>query len=110
MVSAEPDASFPVASGNDANLEATYRFLNNARVTPDEIMAPHAAATVRRAGDAGQVVVAHDTTEQNYGASPREDLGRVGQGASYGYYAHVSLAIAAASREPRRAARRCDQS
>ena len=39
--------------------------------------------------------MAHDTTEFNFGKTPRKDLGRVGQGKSFGFYAHVALAIEA---------------
>lgn len=101
LVAAEPDSSFPAAAGGDANLEATYRFLNNDRVTPERILAPHVRRTVERCIDAERVVVAHDTTELNFGDSEREDLGRVGRGKSYGFYAHYALAIHGdESREP----------
>jgi Transposase DNA-binding/Transposase DDE domain len=93
-LSVEPRASFPVAAKDDAELEATYRFLNNERVTADQIMAPHQRRTVERCGDAKRVVVAHDTTEFNFGKSAREDLGRVGRGKSFGFYGHFALAIA----------------
>jgi len=90
-----PDASFPKAAGNDAALEATYRFLSNEGVQPEEILAPHVAATVRRAVDMRRIVVAHDTTEFNFGSFPRQDLGRVGRGASFGFFAHFALAASA---------------
>jgi hypothetical protein len=93
-LSGEPAASFPEAAANDAELEATYRFLGNDRVTPDEILAPHVRQTVRRVHEsADAVVVAHDTTEFNFGRSAREDLGRVGQGKSHGFYGHFALAV-----------------
>lgn len=92
---AAPDASFPSAAGNDAELEATYRFLNNERVTAEAILAPHQRETIRRARASSAVVVAHDTTEFNFGKTPRRDLGRVGQGKSFGFYAHVALAVEA---------------
>jgi hypothetical protein len=95
----DPEASFPVATENDATLEGTYRFLNNERVTPERILAPHLRMTLDRiAGN--QLVVAHDTTEFNFGDSPREDLGRVGQGKSHGFYAHVALAVGRHTRAP----------
>ena len=84
----EPAASFPVASDSDAEREGTYRFLGNVRVTPEQITAPHMRATVERIGD-GPVVASHDTTEFNYGASERDDLGRVGQGQSHGRERHA---------------------
>jgi hypothetical protein len=92
---AAPEASFPLAAANDGELEATYRFLNNERVTAEAILAPHQRETLRRARAASSVVVAHDTTEFNFGKTPRKDLGRVGQGKSFGFYAHVALAIEA---------------
>jgi hypothetical protein len=94
-VAAEPAASFPLAAGNDAELEATYRFLNNDRVSAEAILAPHRRQTAMRARDATTVVVAHDTTEFNFGKSSRRDLGRVGQGKSFGFYGHFALAIEA---------------
>lgn len=93
LVAVEPDSSFPAAAGGDASLEATYRFLNNDRVTPERILAPHVRRTVERCTEAERVVVAHDTTELNFGDSQREDLGRVGRGKSYGFYAHYALAV-----------------
>jgi hypothetical protein len=100
LVGASPSASFPAATGNDAHLEATYRFLNNERVTPAEILAPHVRQTVGRAAHVESVVVAHDTTEFNFGRFEREDLGYVGRGKSFGFYGHFSLAVAFATREP----------
>ena len=94
-LSVEPAASFPVAANDDAELEATYRFLNNDRVTAEQIMRPHQARTVERCCAAEAVVVAHDTTEFNFGKSGREDLGQVGRGKSFGFYGHFALAVAA---------------
>jgi hypothetical protein len=92
-LAARPAASFPSAAANDSELEATYRFLNNARATPESILAPHVRETVRRCGEAARVVVAHDTTEFNFGKTARRDLARVGQGKSFGFYGHFALAI-----------------
>jgi len=94
MAASEPAASFPTAAEGDAELEATYRFLNNEAVSAAEIMRPHLHRTVERCGAATAVVVAHDTTEFNFGRSKREDLGRVGRGKSFGFYGHVALAVA----------------
>jgi hypothetical protein len=100
-LSVAPAASFPVAANDDAELEATYRFLNNERVTAEEIMRPHQARTVERCRAADVVVVAHDTSEFNFGKSGREDLGHVGRGKSFGFYGHFALAVARGElREP----------
>ena len=93
MAAAEPAASFPKMTQHDSELEATYRFLSNDRISAEEILAPHRRQTALRAKDMNRVVVAHDTTEFNYGKSKRKDLGLVGQGKSHGFYAHVALAI-----------------
>jgi len=100
-LSDRPSASFPEAMGSDAALEATYRFLSNERVTPTAILAPHLANTAARVRAAdGQVVVAHDTTEFNYGRFEREGLGRVGRGKAFGVYAHIALAVSRDDRAP----------
>jgi hypothetical protein len=88
-----PEASFPRAAANDSELEATYRFLNNARATPGGILGPHVRESVRRSGEAARLVVAHDTTEFNFGKTPRKDLARVGRGQSFGFYGHFALAV-----------------
>lgn len=88
-----PEASFPRAAANDSELEATYRFLNNVRATPEAILGPHVRETVRRSHAAGRLVVAHDTTEFNFGKSSRKDLARVGRGRSFGFYGHFALAV-----------------
>jgi hypothetical protein len=89
-----PATSFPKAAASDSELEATYRFLGNDRVSPKEILEPHIRRTLARMANLGAaVVVAHDTTEFNFGASEREDLGRVGRGKSFGFYGHFALAV-----------------
>jgi hypothetical protein len=93
-MSAEPAKSFP-ALCSDAELEATYRFLNNDEVTLEGILAPHQRQTAARARACVDVVVAHDTTEFNFGTSSRSDLGCVGLGKSHGFYGHVALGVEA---------------
>src|SRR5215472_12561409 len=66
-----PSSSFPEMSGNDAALEGTYRFLNNERVTPEAILAPHVRSTVLRVKASETVIIAHDTTEISFGSNPR---------------------------------------
>jgi hypothetical protein len=100
-VSESPEASFPNRAENDSQLEATYRFLGNDKVSPSEILGPHTRQTVRRATEVGgDVVVAHDTTEFNFGKTRRRDLGRVGLGESFGFYGHFALAVSRETRNP----------
>lgn len=93
MVAAKPDSSFPKAAASDAELEATYRFLNNERVGPEAMLGPHVRQTVLRASTCKTVVIAHDTTEFSFGASRRDDLGFVAKGESYGFFGHFALAV-----------------
>jgi len=94
-----PDQSFPKATGSDAALEATYRFLGNEAVTPDAILGPHVAATVARCAATAAVIVAHDTTEFRF-SSEREGIGRVAGDSTHGFLGHFALALAAPSRAP----------
>lgn len=86
-----PSASLPDASKSDVALEGTYRFLQNAKVTPERILAPHYAATVQRAQQVGLVLCAHDTTEFSF-STKREGMGRINDGGR-GFFAHVALAL-----------------
>jgi Transposase DNA-binding/Transposase DDE domain len=96
-----PEMSFPEAGGGDDSvLEGTYRFLNNPRVTPERILAPHYVATRVRAEAVKTVLVPHDTTEFSFGNVPRGDLGRVGRGNSYGFCGHFALVVEPGSRQP----------
>jgi len=91
---AAPSDSFPEMAGDDAALEATYRFLNNPRVDHEGILEPHVRSTVRRVRAAERVVIAHDSTQFSFGPNPRDDLELVGQGTTYGIESHFSLAVA----------------
>lgn len=98
---ARPSDSFPESVGSVAALEATYRFLGNAKVLPSSILAPHIEASVERACLSKRVVVAHDTSTFTFrGNSAREGLGwltsdshnRKSNGRQ-GFLAHFSLAV-----------------
>src|SRR5260370_26955688 len=94
-----PATSFPRAAASDAELEATYRFLGNDRVSPEEILAPHIRRTLARMANVGAAVgVAHDTAEISFCASETEELGRAGRGKSFRFYAHCPLAGGRGSR------------
>lgn len=82
--------SLPKLAGGVAELEATYRFLNNERVTPEAILAPHVLATRGRCVDEAGVLVVHDTTEFDFGQ--RVQLG-VLTGVRKGFLGHFSLAV-----------------
>jgi hypothetical protein len=98
-LSPDPAVSLPDAARSEAELEGTYRFLGNERVTPQGILAPHYAATSRRAQEAGVVLCAHDTTEFSF-STERDGLGRMND-LGCGFSAHIALALGAdESRSP----------
>jgi hypothetical protein len=47
-MTSDPQASLPNACQGRAELVAAYRFLNNERVTDEEILSPHQKCTLHR--------------------------------------------------------------
>ena len=64
---ARPDASLPKMMSTNAELEATYRFVNQPQLRPEQVLAPHVRQRVRRCGQLQTVWVPHDTTDVLYG-------------------------------------------
>jgi hypothetical protein len=100
----DPKLSLPRAL-DDAGLEGAYRFLSNHRVTPEEILSSHFAATSSRCEGQETVLVLHDSTTFSYRwDGEREGLGRAQPSrarSNQSFYAHVSLAVCAdGSRRP----------
>jgi hypothetical protein len=61
-LSASPSRSLPECIGDDSQLECSYRFLSNPRVTPDRILQPHQTQTYQRIAQRGEALAVHDTT------------------------------------------------
>jgi hypothetical protein len=93
QLAASPDSSLPKTLGNPSQLEGTYRFLNNPQVEPEQVLNAHTGCTVRRAVEAGTVLVVHDTTEFAFGGEARKGLGRISTGKKEGFLAHFSLCV-----------------
>lgn len=88
-----PNQGFPQMMGSDAELEATYRFFNNPRVTPKKILASHYKCTSSRCKEQSKIWIAHDTTEFRFGGeSQRKGLGKI-KGLSAGFQGHYSMAV-----------------
>jgi hypothetical protein len=69
--------SLPLACQDWANTKAAYRFLDNDRVSEQEILAGHFQATQARcAAVDGPILVLHDTTEFSF---TRSDIQAIGQ-------------------------------
>lgn len=90
-----PDAGFPDACANEAQVEALYRFLRNRRVSWSAVFDPHAIATAARCQALDEVLVIHDTTDMVFtGETPRAGLAPLGK-ARHGFWLHAALAVSA---------------
>ena len=76
---AQPQANIPQACGTRAKAKAAYRFLDNAKVTMDKILASHYEAALLRIPKEKIVLSVQDTTTLNYTAHPgTENIGPIG--------------------------------
>jgi len=58
-----PTLSIPAACGGRAEMEAAYRFFDNAKVTFDKVLQPHVARTVQRLAGQKVGLLVQDTSE-----------------------------------------------
>jgi hypothetical protein len=92
--SANPTASIPQACGTPWDTKATYRFLDNERVTPAGIIAGQRAATQQRLTGLAQVLLVQDTTSFNFSHHPAtQGLGVLENEQCRGFLAHSTLAV-----------------
>lgn len=63
QLSQHPAASIPAACGGYAETAAAYRFFDNERVTFENVLQPHIAATRSRIASQSTVLLVQDTTE-----------------------------------------------
>ncbi len=88
-----PGASFPVQAGSAGALEGTYRLLNNANVSEEELLGSHAGRTVRRGSSHEEVLVLHDTSKFQFrGETHRDGLGYL-PNKGQGFYGHFALCV-----------------
>jgi hypothetical protein len=88
-----PDESFPQVFADDSQLEGTYRFLNNDRVTYEPLLAPHVEETVARSADAKVVLAVHDSSAFTFGGEcDRAEVGSL-DGKRPGFLGHFALAV-----------------
>ena len=92
-LAAFPGASFPVALGDGAALEAAYRFLSNEAIDAEQLLEPHCRETLARCADRKDLIVAHDTTDFAFRGEKRSGLGRMRGRIERGFLAHLSVAV-----------------
>ena len=79
-----------------ADTKAAYRFFDNPKVSPDQILAPHYQRTVKRMKAHSLVLAIQDTSFLNYTHHPQtEGLGEIGTKAQNqrGFGMHSTLAV-----------------
>ena len=100
-VAQAPATSFPKMMP-PAELEGAYRFLNNVKVLPANILRPHVQETLRRVAQEPLSLVAHDSSiiSFNSDGESRQGLASI-RGEKQQFLVHCSLAIRAdGSRRP----------
>jgi len=70
---AKPTMSVPAATHGRAEMEATYRFFDNSKVTPEKILQPHVDATRERISQTEVVLLVQDTTELDF-SRPKQQV------------------------------------
>lgn len=79
-----------------ADAKAAYRFMDNPKVVPAALLAPHQARTVERIKAHSVVLAVQDTTFLNYTAHPQtEGMGEIGtkEQNQRGFGLHTTLAV-----------------
>ena len=92
----QPTAPINQACEDWADSKAAYRFMDNPKVTPEDILLPHSAHTVGRMAGHAVVLAVQDTTFLNYTHHPEtQGLGEIGTKSQNqrGFGLHSTLAI-----------------
>lgn len=89
-----PERSFPNALSK-AELEACYRFCNNAKVEPELILEPHVKQTLDRIAGQDLVLVAHDSSTISVTSEGNREGLTPTRGTKQSFLMHCSLALSA---------------
>jgi hypothetical protein len=90
-----PKVSLPNVWATDAELEAGYHFLRNARTNFTALMEAAQLETRRRALEERRVLVLHDTTDVTCQAAEPDEVGYLPTGKA-GFFVHHALCVSAA--------------
>lgn len=90
----DPERSIPAANDSWAEIQGAYRFLSNSRVSSEDILSGHRAATLRRVQQEQVVLVAQDTTFFSFARQRKnEKLGTIKTLETDPHLLHVSAAF-----------------
>ncbi|CUI06243.1 Mobile element protein [Janthinobacterium sp. CG23_2] len=99
IFAAKPAASIPEACDSWSETCAAYRFLSNAEVTWEAILAPHWVRTQERMGAHAVVLRIQDTTVLDFNGQEIAELGPLSYEAQRGMYLRPTYAVTP-DREP----------
>jgi hypothetical protein len=92
-LSQRPEASPRAATSGYKEMMGAYRFFDNPKVGPEQVLAPHRAATLRRMGEQARVLAIQDTTELDYSGRELAGAGFLTGPYSRGFYLHPLVAV-----------------
>ena len=93
----QPTASLPQATGSWAGAKGAYRFLDNAAIRPEALLAAARPAVQQRVAQERTVLVVQDTTSLNFTPHPKtQGLGHLENGHCQGLLVHSALAVSGA--------------
>lgn len=90
---ADPQASINSACQGWSETQAAYRFFDNPKVQPEQLLEPHRQATHQRIAQESVILVVQDTTELDFTKHPAEGVGLLNYDQRRGYYDHSHLAF-----------------
>lgn len=89
-----PRGTLPRAVGDPMALKAAYRLLSNPKVTHENVLQPHVAATRGQCRAPGDYLIIEDTTALSFTQrGPLQGMGPLTDSTSQGLLAHTSLAV-----------------
>ena len=89
-----PTASLPEACCDNAPFSATYRFFDNDKINPDEILKSHTIASINRLAEHQVILAVQDTTYLDWTAKKAtEGLGPLANAYIQGLVLHSTLAF-----------------
>jgi len=93
-LAAQPQLSIPAACKGLAETAAAYRFFDNERVRPQQMLQGHVQATLERMKDHQRVLLVQDTTELDFtGRAGGADLGPLNWAQRVGLFDHSMVAF-----------------
>jgi hypothetical protein len=93
QLGSKPTLSIPAACKGWAETQAAYRFFDNPRVDPEQLLQPHYDATLERIRQQPVVLIPQDTTEFNLTRQHEKIGGPLGDENHWGLHDHAALAV-----------------